>query len=68
MLSVHVPVSYDIGVLDGLPCNMSEFLFCHISSKASHQTSFIYKVSAKYIAAFVLHGCKKIAGKPAQYL
>ena len=51
------------GEFGGLPCNMSEFLFCHISSKAVHQMLFIYKVPAKYIATSDLHRCKIIAGK-----
>ena len=51
------------GELGGLPCNMSEFLFCHISSKAVHQMLFIYKVPAKYIATSDLHRGKIIAGK-----
>ena len=51
------------GELGWLPCNMSEFLFCHISSKAVHQMLFIYKVPAKYIATSDLHRCKIIAGK-----
>lgn len=51
------------GELGGLPCNMSEFLFCHISLKAVHQMLFIYKVPAKYIATSDLHRCKIIAGK-----
>lgn len=51
------------GELGGLPCNMSEFLSCHISSKAVHQMLFIYKVPAKYIATSDLHRCKIIAGK-----
>lgn len=51
------------GGLGWLPCNMSEFLFYHISSKAAHQMLFIYKVPAKYIATSDLHRCKIIAGK-----
>ena len=53
------------GELGGIPCNMSEFLFCHISSKAAHQMLFIYKVPAKYIATSDLHRCKVIAGNYA---
>ena len=51
------------GELGRLPCNMSEFVFCHISSKAAHQMLFIYKVPAKYIATSDLHRCKIIAEK-----